>query len=188
MICLSGNLPPLKVGRQKVIGYQTDWIERALSRAATAGGHHDCPFLAQISHGVVYFLEKRSSLQAIPIEDLYTRMRAMLCKIGCPQIARHLTPLAPPVTVSLIGPARLADRCSKETLFEILEEEIHLLHRDGAEQIRFRDLDAGVQLLQQKSGDLNDADLLKREIAAFLESHHLHLDSPHRNLQVTLES
>lgn len=60
MICLAGNLPPLKVGRQKVVGYQTDWIEQALARAARAGGRQDCPFLKDISEGVLLYLTLES--------------------------------------------------------------------------------------------------------------------------------
>ena len=89
MICLAGNLPPLKVGRQKVVGYETDWIEQALHRAALAGGHQDCPFLKDISRGVLHYLKKHASLQLFPIEVLYERMRGMLRKIGCREIANH---------------------------------------------------------------------------------------------------
>ena len=187
MICLSGNLPPLKVGRQKVVGYQTDWIERALARAAEAGGHQDCPFLECISEGVLHYLQHHCTFQLFPIEALYDRMRGMLRKIGCPDIADHLAPLAPPVTVSLVGPARLAGPKAKETLFEILNEEIRLLQQSGAELIRFCDLDAGVQILHDDPDDLESALNLKHEITVFLEERQHPVDSPHRALSLTLE-
>ena len=96
MICLSGNLPALKIGHHHVVGYKTDWIEEALSRAAAASNRTDCPFIADIRDGILHYLEKRCSLRVFAIEDLYSRMRAMLRKIGCDDIAQHLSALAPP--------------------------------------------------------------------------------------------
>ncbi|MGC6457797.1 MAG: hypothetical protein ACON4R_05445 [Akkermansiaceae bacterium] len=182
MICLAGNLPPLKVGRQKVVGYETDWIEQALHRAAHAGGHQDCPFLKDISRGVLHYLEKHSSLQLFPIETLYDRMRGMLRKIGCPEIADHLSPLAPPVTVSLVGPARQAGPGSLKTFFHILNEEILLLHHSGAELIHFRDVDESIRFLG------GNADRLRCKIRAFFEDQDHRISVPHRRLQLTLES
>ena len=181
MICLAGNLPPLKVGRQKVVGYETDWIEQALYRAALAGGHQDCPFLKDISRGVLHYLKKHSSLQLFPIEALYERMRGMLRKIGCPEIANHLATLAPPVTVSLVGPAREAGHGSEATFFGILNEEIQLLHHSGAELIHFRDAEESIRLLG------GNADRLRIKIRSFVEELHQQISFPHRQLQLTLE-
>lgn len=181
MICLAGNLPPLKVGRQKVVGYQTDWIEQALARAARAGGRQDCPFLKDISEGVLHYLERNCSLQLFPIEVLYERMRRMLRKIGCPEIADHLAPLAPPVTVSLIALARQAGPGSKETFFGILNEEIRLLHHSGAEVIHFCDVEESIRLLGGK------AKRLRHEIRTFLAGRHHRISFPHRELHLTLE-
>jgi hypothetical protein len=182
MICLAGNLPALKIGRQKVVGYPTDWIEQALARAAHAGGLDDCPFLKELSEGVLHYLEQNCSLQLFPIELLYERMRGMLRKIGCPEIAKHLTPLAPPVTVSLIGPARKAGPGSKETFFGILNEEIRLLHRSGAETIHFCDVEESIRLLGGK------AEHLRGEIRTFLDVRRHRGSFPHRELHLTLES
>jgi hypothetical protein len=180
MICLAGNLPPLKVGRQKVIGYETDWIDLALRRAAHAGGQHDCPFLEEISRGVLHYLEKHSSLQLFPIETLYERMRGMLRKIGCQEIADHLAPLAPPITVSLVGPARQAGQGSVKTFFQILNEELQLLHHSGAELVHFCDVEESIRLLG------GDPKHLRRKIRTFCEGQH-GVSVPHRQLQLTLE-
>lgn len=181
MICHAGNLPALKVGRQKVVGYQTDWIERALARAAHAGGLHDCPFLKDLSEGVLHYLERNCSLQLFPIELLFERMRGMLRKIGCPEIADHLTPLAPPVTVSMIGPARQAGPGSTKTFFSILKEEISLLHRSGAEIIHFCDVEESIRLLG------GEAERLRSEIRSFLDGRHNRTFAPPQELLLTLE-
>lgn len=187
MICLAGNLPALKVGHQEVVGYPTDWIERALVRAAEAGGREDCPFLGHVSDGVIHYLKHRCPLRLCPIETLYERMRGMLCKIGCPDIAAHLMPLAPPVTVSLVGPARRCERGEDLAFFELLREEIRLLHRSGAEVIRFCDLDESVRLLFPRAEQRKK---LKEDLIAFFAGRHEDptLSSlPRRDLHLTLE-
>jgi hypothetical protein len=187
MICFSKNRPALKVGPQTVVGYPTDWIEQALARAAKAGGRADCPFLSDLSEAVIHYLENRCPLALFPIEDLYRRMRLMLRRAGCPDLAAHLTLLAPPVTVSLIGPARRATRAGAPTFFKILDEEIRLLSQAGAEVIHFRDIDESVDLLRQPFRPRWDAEHLKREIRDFLEGHHREISFPHRDLHLTLE-
>jgi hypothetical protein len=187
MICLAGNLPALQIGRQQVVGYKTDWIEESLNRAAAACGRTDCPFLNDIQNGILHFLEKRCSLKILPIGDLYERMRGMLRKIGCPEIADHLVPLAPPVAVSLIGPARKAGIGFELVFFQLLKDEIELLQDSGAESIRFCDIDESVKLLW--SSDTTDElrRQLKTEITTFLESYHRQIPAPHRELHLTLD-
>lgn len=188
MICLADNLPPLKVGRQKVVAYQTDWIARSLARAAEAAGRRNCPFLPMISEGVVKFLRNHASLQLLPIEKLYQRMRWMLTNAGCPDIADHLQPLAPPVTVSLIGPARLATQKRSASFFQILDEEIRCLHRAGAEVIRFCDLDEGTSILAECSLMRKSREKLVRDLEVFLKERCDESSFPRRVLHLTLES
>lgn len=188
MICLAGNLPALQVGRQQVAGYGTGWIEESLNRAAASCGRTDCPFLNDIRNGILHYLEKRCSLKVLPLEDLFERMRGMLCKIGCDEIARHLVPLAPPITVSLIEPARKAGDGFELVFFQLLKDEIELLKNSGAESIRFCDVDESVQLLCGKQATAELLAELKTEITTFLESYHRQIPAPHRQLHLTVES
>lgn len=187
MICLAGNLPALKVGPQEVVGYPTDWIERALARAAEAAGRGDCPFLDLISDGVIHYLEHHCPLRLCPLESLYERMGRMLRRIGCADIAEQLVPLAPPVTVSLVGPARRSGRKAPLTFFEILGEEIRLLHQSGAEVIRFCDLEESVSLLSRRAKRRKK---LKDDLIAFFEGRHetsSFFSFPRSDLHLTLE-
>ena len=188
MICLSGNLPALKIGHHHVVGYETDWIEEALSRAASACNRTDCPFIADIRDGILHYLEKRCSLRVFAIEDLYSRMRAMLRKIGCDDIAQHLSPLAPPVTVSLIGPAGKAGRGSETDFFRSLGEEIKLLQEAGAESIRLCDIDESISLLRGPDASSASRAQLRIEITSFLESYQLRHTAPKLELDFTFDS
>ena len=188
MICLSGNLPALKIGHHHVVGYETDWIEEALNRAASACHRTDCPFIADIRDGILHYLEKRCSLRVFAIEDLYSRMRAMLRKIGCDDIAHHLSPLAPPVTVSLIGPARKAGRGFEADFFRSLGDEIRLLQKAGAEFIHLCDIDESIIFLRGPEASSVSRTQLRREITSFLESYQRRYPAPKLELDLTFDS
>ena len=187
MICLAGNLPPLQIGHQQVVGYRTDWIEESLNRAAAACGQPDCPILKDVRDGILHYLENRCSLKVLPVENLYERMRGLLRKIGCHEIARCLTPLAPPVTVSLIDPARSAGSGFELIFFQLLKEEISLLQISGAESIRFCDIEDSVKLLRGSEATEEQCRQLKIEIISFLESYHRQAPMSHRELHFTVE-
>ena len=131
MICLSGNLPVLQIGNHQVVGYDTAWIDEALMRAAAMSDRQDFPFFEDIRDGILHYLEHRCSLRLLPIEDLYARMRSMLIRLGCDAIAKNLTILAPPVTVSLIRSAHKAGNGFELLFFSQLSEEIEQLVQAG---------------------------------------------------------
>lgn len=188
MICLSGNLPALKIGHHHVVGYETDWIQEALSRAAAACNRTDCPFIADIRDGILHYLEKRCSLRVFALEDLYARMRAMLRKIGCNDIAQHLSPLAPPITVSLIGTARKAGRGSEKDFFRSLGDEIRLLQKAGAESIRLCDINESITLLRGPDVSPASRDQFRIEITSFLEGYQHRHSAPKLELDLTFDS
>ncbi len=190
MICLAGNFPALQIANQQVAGYDASWIDEALARAAIASNRQDFPFIDEIRDGIIHYLENRCPLRVFALEDLFERMRVMLRKIGCQAIADHLTPLAPPVTVSLVKSAREAGNGYELVFFKILSEEIDALKLAGAETIRFRDLDECVALLtsdQRSRRRQKVGEQLKAEIIAFLKRFHKQALTAERKLTLTLD-
>jgi len=187
MICLAGNLPALQVGHHQVVGYDTGWIDESLRRAAVASNRVDFPFINDIRDGILHYLEKRCPLRVFALEDLFKRMRVMLRKIGCHAIADHLIPLAPPVTVSLVGPAREAGNGFELIFFRLLTEEIDLLRYSGAESICFCDIDACVEILSNGRSKQKASRQLKAEIVDFLERFDKAPLAPERNFHLTLD-
>jgi len=190
MICLAGNLPALQVGNQQVAGYDASWIDEALTRAALACNRQDFPFIDDIRDGILHYLENRCPLRVFALEDLFERMRVMLRKIGCQAIADHLTPLAPPVTVSLIGPARDAGNGYELVFFRLLSEEIDSLKLAGAEAIRFCHLEECVALLTHQKKTRRKrviSEQLGAEIKAFLGNFPAHATTAERKLNLTID-
>lgn len=187
MISLIGNRPALQIGRYQVIEYDTSWIDDALRRAARAADHEDFPFVADIRSGVVKYLETKCPLKLLPIEELYDRMRRMLVKIGCVRIAENLTPLAPPVTVSLVRSAMEAGNGFELAFFEMLRKELADLRTAGAEVIRFTGLRESTMILRGTNKWNKRCENLLVEIEAFLRNKDRH-EAPHASDAQVLSS
>lgn len=183
MIALIGNRPIIQVGRHQVHDYDTHWLGDALQRAAQAAEREDFPFLDEIRCGVEEYLETKCSLELLSIDALYQRVRAMLEKIGCTQIAEKLEPVAPPVTISLEEAAREAGNGFELAFFSQLQKEIAHLGEAGAEEVRFTGLRESVQLLSGSPDWDQNCDRLLTEIRSFLHRH----DRERRRLQVDSE-
>lgn len=170
MISFIGNRPALQIGPYQVLDYDTAWLEDALRRAARAADHEDFPLVSEIRNGVELYLENKCALRLLHLEDLFARMRKMLIKIGCERIAEKLEPLAPPLTVSLVGAATAAGNGFELAFFENIRAELALLRQAGAEDIRFTGLRESAMILRGKLKWNRQCDSLLEEITAFLES------------------
>lgn len=180
MISLIGNRPALQIGRYQVIDYDTAWLDDAIRRAAAAADHEDFPFVADIRSGVVQYLETRCSLKLLHLEDLFERMRKMLIKIGCERIAEKLTPLAPPITISLVRAALEAGNGFELAFFETLRNELADLRAAGVEVIRFTGLRESSLILRGTSKWNKQCEAIFIEIEAFVNAWDRELDRERR--------
>ncbi len=187
MICLVGKLPVLKIGRHQVAGYETEWIDVALQRAADACDRADFPFIDDIRDGVLHYLEHKCPWRLIAIEDLFERMKRMLRRIGCVAIADHLSPLAPPLTVSVARAAREAGNGFELLFFQALQEEIDDLRSRGAEEFHFTGLRESARLLRGTRRWSPSCEILHREILAFLQNFAQQPVPEHRKIHLTID-
>lgn len=168
MISFIGNRPAIQIGTHQVFDYDTVWLEEAIMRAARAANHEDFPLISEIRNGVELYLENKCSLRLLHLSDLFDRLRSMLVKIGCVQIAEKLEPLAPPVTVSLISAAQAAGNGFELGFFEILRTELAELRAAGAEQIHFTGLRESTMILRGTNKWTKPCENLLAEIHSFL--------------------
>lgn len=170
MICLVGKLPVLKIGRHQVATYGTDWIDQALARAADSANRADFPFIDDIRDGVLHYLEHKCPWRLLPIEDLFDRIKRMLCRIGCEAIADNLELLAPPITVSVARAAKEAGNGFELLFFQMLQEEIDDLRARGAEDFHFTDIRECSLVLRGSRIWTARCKRLHQEILAFLQN------------------
>ena len=172
MICLVGKLPVLQIGRHQVAVYGTDWIERSLARAAKSANRADFPFVNDIRDGVLHYLEHKCPWRLLPIEDLFVRLKRMLCRIGCEAIADPLGPLAPPIQLSAARAAREAGNGFELVFFQKLQEEIDDLRTRGGEEFHFTHIRESTLILRGTPSArwTPRCDRLHQEILAFLQN------------------
>lgn len=170
MISLIGNRPALQIGRYQVIDYDTAWLDDAIRRAAEAAEFEDFPFVSDIRMGIVEYLETKCPLKLLHLNDLFERMRKMLVKIGCDQIAEKLRPLAPPLTISLAHAALQAGNGFELAFFQTLQSELTELRAAGAEQIHFTGVREASQILRGAAKWNKQCEALYQDILAFIEA------------------
>jgi len=188
MICHVGNRPVLKVGDHQVAIYDTAWIETALHRATVAADRDDFPFINDIRDGIVHYLENKCPLRLLPIEDLYSRMKKMLDRIGCPAIAENLTILTPPIFLSLARTARLFPKGFELGFFQQIRDEVQKLHQLGTEEVHFTEIREATLLLSGTKTWTPKCDEIQADIEVFLEQTAQLNSTPSSQLLVTLES
>jgi len=186
MICIVGNRPVLQIGRQQVSGYGTAWLRQAIIRGAEAAEREDFPFIDDLMEGILHYLEHKCPLRVLTIEELHSRVRRMLERIGCEAIAQTLPLLAPPVTISLERAAREAGNGFELAFFNQIHAEIEDLRQHGVEELRFTDTRNCVKLLRGVAHWNHPCDRLHDEIITFLTTHgHSTLPNP-REIRLTL--
>ncbi|MFK7852043.1 MAG: hypothetical protein AB8D78_13795 [Akkermansiaceae bacterium] len=188
MISFVGNRPAIQIGSYQVVDYDTAWLEVAISRAAKAADHEDFPLVSEIRNGVELYLENKCPLKLLELEDLFERLRKMLTKIGCSQIAEKLEPLAPPVTVSLVSAATEAGNGFELAFFETLRVELLELRSAGAETIHFTGLRESARILRGMSKWNKACDAMLAEIKAFIEACDNDSQSFENSVRLTVES
>jgi len=168
MICIVGNRPVLQVGRQQVTGYGTGWIRDGIIRGAKAASRDDFPFIDDLLKGILHYLENKCSLRVLTIEELHTRVRRMLERIGCEAIAQKLPLTAPPITISLYRAAREAGNGFELAFFNQLQSEIEDLKTHGVAELHFTDIRECVLYLKNLTRWTPACETLKNEIINYL--------------------
>ncbi|TAG10116.1 MAG: hypothetical protein EAZ42_04820 [Verrucomicrobia bacterium] len=170
MISLIGNRPALQIGHHQVIEYDVAWLDVPLQRAASDAGLEDFPFVSDIRQGIAEYLEKRCSLQMLPLASLYERIRKMLIQIGYEAIAQHLRQIPPPITISLVRPAMEAGNGFELAFFTNLRAELEALKAAGAEELRFIGINESAQILRGSNKWNSQCEKLAGEIELFISA------------------
>jgi len=171
MICIVGNRPVLQIGRHQVTGYGTQWLRDAIMRGAEAAEREDFPFIDDLLEGILHYLENKCSLRVLTIEELHSRVRRMLERIGCEAIAQTLPLLAPPVTLSLSRAAKEAGNGFELAFFNKIHDEIEDLKVHGVEVLRFTGTRECVKMLRGVDRWTTPCEQLHDEIMTFLKTH-----------------
>ncbi len=187
MICIVGNRPVLQIGRHQVTGYDISWLHEAILRAAHNAEREDFPFIDDLLKGILHYLETKCPLRVLTIEELHTRVRRMLARIGCEAIATSLPLLAPPVTLSLKRAAQEAGNGFELAFFNQIQTEIKDLKTHGVEELHFTGTRDCVKLLRGVTRWSPTCEKLHQEIINFLTTHSHSTHPNQREIKLILD-
>ena len=170
MICIAGNMPVLQVGEHQISDYDTYWIKRAIENAARRSNQPYFSFVDDVYDGIVYYLENKCSLRLLHIDELFTRIRNTLKRIGCEVIANALEVECPPITISLERAASEAGNGYELAFYQILQTEMQNLQKLGAREVFFSEIRESVLILKQTDDWQEDCDQLENDILLWLKN------------------
>jgi len=169
MICIAGNMPVIQVGDYQVTNYDTLWIRKAIQTAAERAQQSEFDFIDDIYEGVIYYLEHQCSLRLLQIEDLYERIRHMLRRIGCENIAQSLEIEAPAVTISLEKAAVEAGNGYELAFYQILQQQMRDLKKIGAQEVFFAHIRESILVLKQTQEWTEECEYLEQDMMLWLK-------------------
>ncbi len=180
MICLPQRQPLLRVGDLPLAPCQEDWLQARIGQAAQAAGRGDFWLAGEIARGVMEYLERDYQGTVIALPALLDRVRALLARLDCADVAAHLDATPPPATVSL---AELADEAGdgfELHFFSRLRDRLVACAAHGVREVHLTGLRPCVQHLRRAATWRKDCEALAHEILAFIKLHAMdsHLDTP----------
>jgi len=146
------------------------WLSEALHEAASNAHISEFPIAQHIREGIAHYLENDCPLTQLPIEDLFSKIRHMLKRIGFDHVAEKLQTVAPPITISLVNVASQIDPGFEIAFFLKLREEVSNLRSHGAAVVSFEDLEQCVLLLKQRKKWTKACTVLENEIVSFVHA------------------
>ncbi len=171
MICLPNQLPLLKYGDHEVVHYESRWLRDSIRAAAEKAGHDDWWFASDIARAVIEYLRERFPSATITIDQLYDKIERVLKFMGWKDIAAELEAKPPPLRISLVEIADLADRYELE-FFRLLKRRLGDLSITGSQQIQVYGLRPAVKRLRAAKRWSSHCDTLRSEIVHFVRDHY----------------
>ncbi len=169
MIALPSSLPLLRVGRYELTTYGSEWLETSIKDAAKRAGHDEWWLACDITRSLMLYLRNNFPGTAITLEELNSRIRLILSKIGFKDIGDQVDLPPPSLKISLHDIALEAE-CFELRFFQLLQERLIELAELGARRITLSHARRGVKTLQSARNWGAKCDTLEQEIITFLRA------------------
>lgn len=185
MIALPSSLPLIKVGPDHLASCDAEWLRHNVRDAADRAGMPDW-FADDIVVGVINFLENHYDGTTITMDSLYDRIRDTLQDLGLMELAEELSPMAPPLRISLTDLAKKAGDGYELAFFQLLDQRFNSATSNGARQVFFYGLRSCVQYLTSLNKWTNRCENLQDEITRFLEDKAKSAGNQHSQLSLAI--
>ncbi|NNE94328.1 MAG: hypothetical protein HKN23_21985 [Verrucomicrobiales bacterium] len=178
MIALPAAKPLIRFGSEQLAVYESAWLTKTLTDA-TDGTNIPSWMAEDLSKGVEAYLEHHYPGSVIDSDELFSRIRDTLEKVGLTEVAENLEQSLPPVKISLTELANRAGSGFELAFFQMLESRVQDAAENGAGAVECYGLESCVKQLASAKKWTGECEQLKTEITAFLDqkltkaSHHM---------------
>lgn len=150
-----------------------EWIRVRIEEAARAAGRGEFWLAEDIARGLMEYLARHYQGTVIALPALLERMRALLAKLDCADVAAQIDATPPPPVLHLAELAREAGNGFELHFFAGLRRHLEACAAHGVREVKVRELRPCVRQLRGTGKWRKDCEALAREILAFIASHQL---------------
>lgn len=173
MISLPQRQPLLSIGDLPLSPCDGEWLQARIEEAAQAAGRGDFWLARDIACGIMLYLEKDFVGTVIALPNLLERVRMLLEKLDCADVAAHLDSSPPPMHFWLPQIAEEAGNGFELAFFSSLRARLEACTAHGVREVRLSGLRPCVQHLRGAAKWRKDCESLATEILYFIRQHHL---------------
>ncbi|MCX6967978.1 MAG: hypothetical protein NTZ46_09435 [Verrucomicrobia bacterium] len=170
MIALADGMPLVQLEDARVVAFQSEWIERALAKAALKAGYQKWWLATYVTEAITYYLGSQYQGNAISIPRLTQLLADALQVIGYAEIARCLTLGLPGERLDLVDLAREAGAGYELAFFNRLRDRLQTLIGAGTTDVDLVGLALCVKQLRARKSWSRSCGALQEEIVSFVRT------------------
>ncbi|MEI7957825.1 MAG: hypothetical protein WCI40_01855 [Verrucomicrobiota bacterium] len=170
MIALADGMPLVQLEEARVVAFQSDWIVRALAKAALKAGYQKWWLAENVTETVAHYLAAHYEANAISVPRLTQLIADVLQVVGYSEIAPHLILGMPGERLNLVELAREAGAGYELAFFNRLRDRLQTLIGAGTTDMDLVGLASCVKQLRARKSWSRSCDALQEEIVSFVRT------------------
>jgi len=170
MIALADGMPLVQLEDLRVVAFQSDWIVRALAKAALKAGYQKWWLAEYVTETVAFYLASHYERNVISVPRLNRLVADVLQVIGYSEIASFLTLGVPGERLNLVDLVREAGSGYELAFFNRLRDRLQSLIGAGTTDVDLVGLAPCVKQLRARKSWSRGCDALQEEIVSFVRT------------------
>jgi len=170
MIALADGMPLVQREDSRVVAFQSDWIERALAKAALKAGYQKWWLAGYVVETITYYLATQYQGNSISVPHLTRLVEDALQVIGYAEVAQHLNLGQPGERLDLVDLVQEAGAGYELAFFNRLRDRLQSLIGAGTTDVDLVGLALCVKKLRARKSWSRGCDALQEEIVSFVRT------------------
>jgi len=170
MIALADGMPLVKLENGRVVAFQSDWIVRALAKAALKAGYQNWWMAEVVTEALVHHLACHVEANAVTVPQVAEVVAEVLQVIGYSEISPFFAPGVPSERLNLVDLVREAGSGYELAFFHRLRDRLQFLLGTGTTDVDLVGLAPCVKQLRARKSWSRGCDDLQEEIVSFVRT------------------